>query len=57
MVGARGKKIKSDGMEVTNCPKCKSDNLRPVAASYPKAFECMDCKTVFVESKKALIDE
>lgn len=44
-------------MERLNCPKCGSDSLEYVSSAYPPAFECKDCKHVFVKGKQALIDE
>jgi len=44
-------------MPRTECPKCSSENLERLSGSYPIAYECKDCKHVFVEGKKSLVDD
>ena len=41
----------------TECPKCRSDEIRIVNMNYPKAYECDKCKYNFVIGKQSLIDE
>ncbi|MEM5829563.1 MAG: transposase [Candidatus Aenigmatarchaeota archaeon] len=44
-------------ISLEKCPKCGSNRVEVIEASYPQAYECKDCKHIFVKSPKALVDE
>ncbi|MEM7821323.1 MAG: hypothetical protein QXX38_00705 [Candidatus Aenigmatarchaeota archaeon] len=39
------------------CPKCKSQRVVILNTNYPMAYECKDCKYVWLKSQPALVDE
>jgi hypothetical protein len=49
--------IKMETENAEACPKCSSGNIKVTSMTYPKAYECGDCKYTFIKGKQALIDE
>lgn len=39
------------------CPKCESEKTQILSLTYPATHECSDCGHVFMEARRALIDE
>ncbi|MEM5797402.1 MAG: hypothetical protein QXD72_01865 [Candidatus Aenigmatarchaeota archaeon] len=44
-------------MIIMLCPRCGSERTSMISLTFPKTFECGSCGHIFLESKKALIDE
>lgn len=47
------KKAKSlEGMLEEKCPKCGSEDVRILEASFPVSFECKKCGFIFMKTEK-----